>query len=95
MEKDKEFNYIQKFWYKDKMLYQNCGIDTEMVGEYNGYSIWQQKDNENYEEVLHAQLQGSKPLTIKEMKEKIILYEKLDKDIFNKIAEDEEDEEDF
>ena len=29
-----------------------------------------------------------------EKKEKIILYEKLDKDIFNKIAEDEEDEED-
>ena len=91
-----DFNYIQKYWYKDKAIYQNCGIDSDMVGEYNGFSIFQQiGDSDDYKEVLHATLTGCKPMTIEEMKQKIINYEKLNKEVFSQIADDEENEEDF
>lgn len=103
MEKDKynfyedneDYDLVQKFRYKDKTLYQNCGINSEMVGEYNGYSIWQSNDKGEYNEVLHATLEGKEPLSIEEMKQKIIAYEKIKNIALEQIEKDEEGEEDF
>lgn len=98
-DKDNEdYNLVQKFWYKNYMLYQNCGIDSEYVGEYNGITLFEKigKENEEMREVLHATLEGSRALSIEEMKEKIINYEKNIKKILPHLEElsSEEDIED-
>lgn len=87
-EDNEDYNLVQQFWYKDKMIYQNCGIDSEMVGEYNGYTIYQKigEKNEDIKEVLHATLSESRALTIEEMKQIIIDYEKVREIVKDKVV---------
>ena len=108
-EDNEDYNLVMNFWYKNYMLYQNCGIDSEVIGEYNGYTIYEKvgetEEGDELKKRLHATLEGSTPLTIEEMKEKIINYEKglkpmfkkdeTGKSTFEKILEDEKDEEEF
>ena len=72
-----EFNYIQKYWFEDYLITQNCGYD-ENVGEYNGFTIYKANKEMKYEEVLHATLSGSKILTKQELEEKIKNFEIID-----------------
>ena len=72
-----EFNYIQKYWFDDYSITQNCGYD-ENVGEYNGFTIYKANKEMKYEEVLHATLSGSNILTKQELEDKIKNYEIID-----------------
>ena len=72
-----EFNYIQKYWFEDYLITQNCGYD-ENVGEYNGFTIYKANKEMKYEEVLHATLSGTKILSKQELEDKIKNYEIID-----------------
>ena len=76
----KEFNYIQKYWFEDYLITQNCGYD-ENVGEYNGFTILKANKEMKYEEVLHATLSGSNILTKQELEDKIKNFEIIDGEI--------------
>lgn len=69
-----EFNYIQKYWFEDYLITQNCGYD-ENVGEYNGITIYKANKEIKYKEVMHATLSGTKILTKQELEDKIKNYE--------------------
>jgi predicted peroxiredoxin len=72
-----EFNYIQKYWFEDYLITQNCGYDKN-VGEYNGFTIYRANKEMKYEEVLHGTLSGSNILTKQELEDKIKNYEILE-----------------